>query len=243
LDHEFNALRVKQAAVLTDFTRTLPPDIPRILTGDFNSGDGSQPITAIKSGAWLDSYAAIHGPAEPGMTAHAFLGDNHPSKATRKKIDFVFHNSLLAPATAEIIKDSRDGKYPSDHYFVSGELKYTLPIVPYRNGDEFLLYALSNNYTVVENTIIPDIPGGLAHLPRVGVTENNKLGITFLPAKDELIYEVQQSADLQSWETTETLGGNSAQTSPLTKESPTPTSDAQKLFLRLKISPYINPGE
>ena len=40
------------------------------------------------------------------------------------KIDHVLYNKLLKPVAAEIIRDNRGGRYPSDHYFVSAEFVY-----------------------------------------------------------------------------------------------------------------------
>ena len=127
LDHKSNPARIKQITVLLNFARTLPGDVPKILTGDLNSGMDAPPAQLIRAGGWHDSYTAIHGPAEAGGTAHRFGGAKFlatPEGAKRKKIDFIFHK-LLKPVSAEIIRDNREGKYPSDHYFVSAEFSYT----------------------------------------------------------------------------------------------------------------------
>lgn len=120
--HDSEDARARQIEVMLNFAKTLPPDIAAVTTADFNCGIGSMPIKKILNAGWLDSYTAIHGPAEPGNTFHGFLGAADTKK--RMKIDHVFHTKQLKPVAAEIIKDSRGGKYPSDHYFVSAELIY-----------------------------------------------------------------------------------------------------------------------
>lgn len=128
LEHKFGSARVKQIAVLLAFADKLPPDTPVVITGDFNTGMDSPTVRMVLEHGWLDSYSAIHGPDDPGGTAHRFLGEkfiNSPEGKKRRKIDFIFHNKLLKPTSSEIIKDSRGGKYPSDHYFVSAEFDYT----------------------------------------------------------------------------------------------------------------------
>ncbi|MDF9826977.1 endonuclease/exonuclease/phosphatase family metal-dependent hydrolase [Ereboglobus sp. PH5-10] len=127
LEHKFSTARVKQIAVLLKFAGALPKDLPVVITGDFNADADSPSLQLARKEGWLDSHTAIHGPADPGGTAHRFLGAEFlstPQGKTRKKIDFILHNKLLAPIDAEIIKDARKGKYPSDHYFVSAEFEH-----------------------------------------------------------------------------------------------------------------------
>ena len=39
------------------------------------------------------------------------------------KIDWIFTRGALVPTAAKIIRDAEDGRYPSDHYFISTTLK------------------------------------------------------------------------------------------------------------------------
>ncbi|MDR2676008.1 MAG: endonuclease/exonuclease/phosphatase family protein [Opitutaceae bacterium] len=123
LDHAHQPGRDRQAAVLASFIKKIPDAPPLILTGDFNCGVGTEAIRHIKESGMTDSYESVHGPKEPGYTYHGFLGEKYGKQ--RAKIDFVFCNKLLKPAAAAVIRDSRDGHYPSDHYFVSAELSYS----------------------------------------------------------------------------------------------------------------------
>lgn len=121
LDHQGNAFREKQIGILLNRTTKISPQIPQILTGDFNTSADNAVIKVTQAVGWIDSYTAVRGPGDPGRTAHGFRGEK---AGPGKKIDFIFANKCLKPTAAEIISDSRNGRYPSDHYFVSAELEY-----------------------------------------------------------------------------------------------------------------------
>lgn len=127
LHHIGGAVRKQQIAVLLARAAKVSDIIPQVLTGDFNSSAESPVIGSVKSAGWIDSYTFIHGPEDPGLTAHRFLGAKFAATAEgikRRKIDFVFCNAGFNPIDAEVIRDNREGHYPSDHYFVSAELEY-----------------------------------------------------------------------------------------------------------------------
>lgn len=122
-DHKSNPARAKQAAVLLGLIKKYPAGIGHVITGDLNCSAATPGIKTIKQGGFTDTYTAVHGPADPGFTYHGFHGVNF-EKPKMGKIDFVFCNSALRPTAAEVIRDSRGGRYPSDHYFVSAEFEY-----------------------------------------------------------------------------------------------------------------------
>lgn len=122
LDHRAQEAREKQAAVIAEESGQYLPDFPQLLAGDFNASASNTVYGIIRKGNWEDSYTAIHGEAEPGFTVHNFLGENHPRKASRRKIDFIFSRGKIQAVSAAIIKDHEGGRYPSDHYFVSAEV-------------------------------------------------------------------------------------------------------------------------
>ncbi|MDF9826520.1 endonuclease/exonuclease/phosphatase family metal-dependent hydrolase [Ereboglobus sp. PH5-5] len=126
LQHDSDSVRMLQMDVMLDFAKTLPPGTAAFMTADFNCGMNSGPMKKTTAAGWADSYAVVHGPAEPGATFHGFRGTEGEKK--RVKIDHILINKFLKPVAAEISKDSRlvDGvrRYPSDHYFVSAELVY-----------------------------------------------------------------------------------------------------------------------
>ena len=125
LDYRNPVGMLMQAKALVAFSAATPPvDIPRILTGDFNTGADSDGIRHIKASGWTDTYESVHGEENPGPTYHEFYGPEDPKSNLRGKIDFIFSTRGLQAIGAEIVRDQRDGRYPSDHYFVSAELEY-----------------------------------------------------------------------------------------------------------------------
>jgi len=125
LDHISQVAREKQAALIVEAGGVFPEDFPQLLTGDFNADATNPAIEVVKAGGWLDTYA-VNGPDDPGFTFHAFFGPRFlaekPNARIKGKMDFIFARGPIKPLAAEIIRDSRDGRYPSDHYFVSAEV-------------------------------------------------------------------------------------------------------------------------
>jgi endonuclease/exonuclease/phosphatase family metal-dependent hydrolase len=124
LQHDNADVRDRQAAILVDLAQKDFAAVPQIWTADFNADIKEKTIQRIFAAGWLDSYAGVHGPADPGFTFHGFAGKKYKKNPGIGKIDFVFHNALLRPTAAEVIRDSRAGRYPSDHFFVSAEFEY-----------------------------------------------------------------------------------------------------------------------
>ena len=122
LDHITQAAREKQVEAIMKECEQYPDDFIQILTGDFNAGVANAVGALLKKDGWKDSYAAIHGENDPGFTGHAFKGDDFPKPG--RKIDFIFSKGDVTALDSKIIKDQLNGKYPSDHYFVSAELSF-----------------------------------------------------------------------------------------------------------------------
>jgi endonuclease/exonuclease/phosphatase family metal-dependent hydrolase len=98
--------------------RAFPPDYPQLFTGDLNAEVTNPAIAIMKNGGWIDSWEQLHGDRDPGFTAHDFLGDKFTTGDHHGKIDWIFYRGNLKPLASEIIRDQRNGHYPSDHYFV-----------------------------------------------------------------------------------------------------------------------------
>jgi endonuclease/exonuclease/phosphatase family metal-dependent hydrolase len=95
---------------------------PQVFTGDFNEDATNRVISLIKEAGWEDTYLAVNGPADPGFTGHGFLGPKHAEKSKKGKIDFIFGKGPVKSRAASVIRDEVNGRYPSDHYFVSAEV-------------------------------------------------------------------------------------------------------------------------
>lgn len=132
LDHISQTAREQQARLLNENSEAFAKDFPQILTGDMNADGRNRTITYLKQHGWRDTYERIHGPEEPGATFHCFAGPAYKEKLKASgydwwpldtgKIDWIFTKGPVNVRDAHIIKDSVNGYYPSDHYFVSTDI-------------------------------------------------------------------------------------------------------------------------
>jgi endonuclease/exonuclease/phosphatase family metal-dependent hydrolase len=124
-DHIGQVAREQQAQRIVEACQAFPEDFAQLFAADCNADASNPAIDVMKAGGWIDTYAEMHGPADPGFTYHAFIGPKYAEARnnTTGKIDFIFHRGPVQTLSAEIICDSRDGRYPSDHYFLSAEVR------------------------------------------------------------------------------------------------------------------------
>ena len=122
-DHIGQRAREHSARLIVDASTALSAELPQLLTGDLNAHGTNPALKTLAAGGWTDTYAAIHGSKDPGFTGHAFLGKQRAEQRGKGKpggkIDWIWCRGPVKPLAAEIIRDSRNGRYPSDHYFVS----------------------------------------------------------------------------------------------------------------------------
>ena len=105
--------RSRSAKEIAAWIAKLPPDVPVIFTGDFNTGPESQAhatLTATLKDAW-NSAPKREGPAE---TFHDFTG-----KPTQR-IDWILYRGVSA-TDVRTVTTSKDGRYPSDHFPVQAD--------------------------------------------------------------------------------------------------------------------------
>jgi endonuclease/exonuclease/phosphatase family metal-dependent hydrolase len=129
LDHMSQPSREKSAALLMQraAARQVPTD-PLIVTGDFNAGEENLATLFMKGEAMVDgasnplplvdSFRAMYPDEDEVRTAHGFSGGS-----TGGKIDYVYMAPGQEALGAEIDRTSVDGRYPSDHYPVTGTLR------------------------------------------------------------------------------------------------------------------------
>lgn len=121
LDHKGQQARVKGSAMIVQASNVFPKELPQLLTGDMNASGENPAIKNYTDAGWVDTFAAINPNVNPGGTAHGFLGPKSPH---HNKIDWIFCRGPVKPVASAIIRDGRNGHYPSDHYFVSAEVQF-----------------------------------------------------------------------------------------------------------------------
>jgi endonuclease/exonuclease/phosphatase family metal-dependent hydrolase len=94
--------------------------------GDFNVAPNTPAHDALRGYGFVDSWQATGHADGPGvMTFHGFKGDVWPrisGESDDARIDWIClrdPQQRLRCHDAQIIKTAVDGRYPSDHYFVT----------------------------------------------------------------------------------------------------------------------------
>ena len=92
---------------------------PFLITGDFNCGEGSEPIKDLCKGLnLLDSFRVVNPQAKDTGTVHFWSG-----KQTNSKIDYILVEPTTKVLESEINHVARNGRFPSDHFPVRAKIK------------------------------------------------------------------------------------------------------------------------
>jgi endonuclease/exonuclease/phosphatase family metal-dependent hydrolase len=115
LDHALQPAREKGARLIRDRIAKVQPDMPLVLTGDFNADNGNNPAYDIltEKGVLEDTWklAAERRNAE----LNTFNGFNAVGRQSRR-IDWILGRSLASVRATEIVVQSENGPFPSDHF-------------------------------------------------------------------------------------------------------------------------------
>jgi len=128
-DHLGKTARAESSKLLHRRIAELPDNSNVVVTGDFNSGEGSLPyenLFAPQAGQTLlqDAYRLAH----PERTKNETTFNNfNPLKREGARIDWLAVTRPLQVDSIEINHVSRDGRVPSDHFPLEAVLKYTAP--------------------------------------------------------------------------------------------------------------------
>lgn len=117
LDHISQPSREKSVALLLERITARDPKAPVVVTGDFNAGEDNPAAVAMRT-SFADTFRLLH----PGAEAGTFNGFK-PGQVGGDKIDFVFVEPGTEVLAAEIVRASRDGRYPSDHFPVTARIR------------------------------------------------------------------------------------------------------------------------
>jgi endonuclease/exonuclease/phosphatase family metal-dependent hydrolase len=117
--------REKSAILLSDRVVAREHGDPVIVTGDFNAGERSATMGTLLGSAestsasgLKDSFRTLHPDADDVGTFNGFRG-----RTTGDKIDAVLISGDWDVVSAAILRTSRAGKYPSDHFPVVATLR------------------------------------------------------------------------------------------------------------------------
>jgi endonuclease/exonuclease/phosphatase family metal-dependent hydrolase len=118
LDHQSQPSRERSVALLLARIGERDPRAPVVVTGDFNAGEGNPAAVAMRA-SFRDSFRALQPDAKEVGTFNGFkIG-----QTAGEKIDFVFVEPGTEVLEAAIVRTSRDGRYPSDHFPVTARIR------------------------------------------------------------------------------------------------------------------------
>ena len=132
LDHESQPSRERSALLLAERIRTRSSPDPVLVMGDFNSGEAN-PVYRHLTGAetlpagapappLADTYRLRHPGDTMVGTFHAFRGTT-----TGDKIDHILASPEWRALDASIVRTSRAGRFPSDHFPVTAVVRLGSP--------------------------------------------------------------------------------------------------------------------
>lgn len=114
---EDEPIRERGAALLLKRLSALPAEVPVVVTGDFNTGPESR-VHALLTADLADAWERSTQRSGPEATFHAFSG-----KADRR-IDWILVRGFeVGPVST--VTEHENGRYPSDHFPVAAELRWT----------------------------------------------------------------------------------------------------------------------
>ncbi len=125
-DHRGPQARLESAKVIRRKIAELGTDCRLVLTGDFNSGEGSEPYKVVfgefdqKPSPLQDTFRIAH----PKATQEEGTGSGFQASRTGgSRIDWIGCSADLHVRSATIDRTARDGRTPSDHFAVTAVLK------------------------------------------------------------------------------------------------------------------------
>jgi endonuclease/exonuclease/phosphatase family metal-dependent hydrolase len=126
LDHQSQPSRERSTELLARRVEARLTPEPVIITGDFNVGEDNPALRALvapgSAGAktqFVDTYRVLHPDAREVGTFNGFK----MGQTNGPKIDYVFAEPKAEVLHAEIVRASRRGRYPSDHFPVVARMR------------------------------------------------------------------------------------------------------------------------
>lgn len=126
-DHQSQPARENSSILLAESIKSRKHADPVIVTGDFNADESNPAIAYLKGKSsegkmspirLRDSFRILHPDEVQVGTFNGFKGE-----MDRGKIDYVFVDECIQVLGADIVRDNKNGFYPSDHYPVKARIQ------------------------------------------------------------------------------------------------------------------------
>ena len=119
-DHRGKKAREEAAKIIMNRVSTLEKGVGVVITGDFNSGEGSKPYQFLVGGNLIDTFRIAH----PTRTEKESTFTAWKGRLIGNRIDWVLCSPNFRVLSAGINRTNDNGRYPSDHYPVTATLNY-----------------------------------------------------------------------------------------------------------------------
>ncbi|WP_082926876.1 endonuclease/exonuclease/phosphatase family protein [Paenibacillus tuaregi] len=119
-DHESLNAREKSARLVIQEAQDFDSTLPVLLTGDFNTDVHSQPYNILtEEGSFKDTWELTKTRFNEDLGS---FNDFRDPQGGSERIDWVLGRGNMTVASAGIINDLADGRFPSDHFPVVARL-------------------------------------------------------------------------------------------------------------------------
>jgi endonuclease/exonuclease/phosphatase family metal-dependent hydrolase len=121
LDHASELARQKGTELILARIAERKPSGPVLLTGDFNAPEEDPLHASIKAAGLADVWKTLNAdvPPEESGTFHEFTGETN-----RSRIDFIYTTPDLKGLESVIVRSSKNGNFPSDHFPVRATFEW-----------------------------------------------------------------------------------------------------------------------
>ena len=119
-DHRGKVAREEAAKIIKNRVSALEKGARVVITGDFNSGEGSSPYQSLMGGSIIDTFRMVH----PNRTEEESTFTAWKGRLIGNRIDWVLCSANFQILSATINRSHDKGRYPSDHYPVTATLNY-----------------------------------------------------------------------------------------------------------------------
>lgn len=117
LDHRGREARRRAAEMIGE--RVAAAQEPCLVLGDFNAGEASSPLQALRAAGLRDTFRDVHPEAQAVGTFHGFRGGDRGDK-----IDYVLASAGVVTDAAAILNEpGGNGRFVSDHHPVMASVR------------------------------------------------------------------------------------------------------------------------
>lgn len=122
-DHVGEVARLESAKLIHSKIEGIAKGNPAILMGDFNVEPGTEVYQMLDSSSFRDAMTISK---TPHFGPNASFNNFDFSKTPERRIDFIFVNDYFSVLRHAILNNHYNQKYPSDHFPVIAEIKFTV---------------------------------------------------------------------------------------------------------------------